>query len=283
MSKSTSKKQVSKFDSLAMSVAQTKAESLRFDDARFSALKVDLPCVVLPVMIQLANEMLATNPNKDLAKEVLEHKRVDALTKTEEIEAIGMAAVAAKGMCVFGRDEDGVPFTFHHMFYGFLKNAAACCHDMPGVLTSKLKAYKQATNRFVKVGPRRIYWYNGVTGALITNDDIGACSRPLRANTPMGEVTAVANSETIPSGSVARFDVVCLKPALIPMVKEWLAYGIYRGLGQWRNADKGQFQVKIGDTENFVGTYSFDDKEFDKMTADSEKVDADLEAADATV
>jgi hypothetical protein len=70
---------------------------------------------------------------------------------------------------------------------------------------------------------------------------IGECSRPLRADTMRGERVALAHSETCPVGTICEFEVVCLLPALEPLVVLCLDYGKLSGLGQWRNSGKGRF------------------------------------------
>jgi len=49
-----------------------------------------------------------------------------------------------------------------------------------------------------------------------------------------------------------EFSVVCMSEDHIPAVKEWLEYGYWNGLGQWRNAGKGRFVYEILDDEGNV-------------------------------
>lgn len=53
--------------------------------------------------------------------------------------------------------------------------------------------------------------------------------------------TSLANSEEIPAGSTCEFDVILLDDSHEKVVREWLDYGILRGIGQWRNSGKGRF------------------------------------------
>ena len=71
--------------------------------------------------------------------------------------------------------------------------------------------------------------------------DIGLCERPLRASTPQGERVALAISEEIPAGATMEFTITCMDEKDLKLVREWLDYGYYRGLGQWRNSGKGRF------------------------------------------
>lgn len=73
------------------------------------------------------------------------------------------------------------------------------------------------------------------------NGEITDCQRPLRAQTAQGERVSLANSEEIPAGSSCEFDVTLLDDSHEKVVREWLDYGILRGIGQWRNSGKGRF------------------------------------------
>lgn len=74
---------------------------------------------------------------------------------------------------------------------------------------------------------------------------MGDCQRPLRASTAQGERVALANSETVPAGSWCDVEITVLKDDLIKMVKECLAYGKLKGIGQWRNSSKGRFVFEL--------------------------------------
>ena len=52
---------------------------------------------------------------------------------------------------------------------------------------------------------------------------------------------SIANSETIPAGAFVEFTVLMLTDTHEKAVREWLNYGMLRGLGQWRNSGKGRF------------------------------------------
>lgn len=46
----------------------------------------------------------------------------------------------------------------------------------------------------------------------------------------------------MPEGTTAEFEVQLLDKAHEDVVREWLDYGRFYGLGQWRNADYGRFE-----------------------------------------
>ena len=103
-----------------------------------------------------------------------------------------------------------------------------------GKACAAIKAYKQAIDGLIFVEPRCIpYNLHGLK--------MDHCERILRANTPMGERTSIAKSESVPEGSTIEFSVVCFDPKLKDMVRECLDYGKFRGLGQWRSSGKGRF------------------------------------------
>ena len=99
--------------------------------------------------------------------------------------------------------------------------------------SGKLTAYKKVIDGLIFVSPRMI--------PIDINGTIGECQRPLRAQTAQGERVSLANSEEIPAGSTCEFDVTLLDDSHEKVVREWLDYGILRGIGQWRNSGKGRF------------------------------------------
>ena len=58
---------------------------------------------------------------------------------------------------------------------------------------------------------------------------------------------ALAESETIPAGSFIEFTIMTFDDGLWPTIDEWLQYGMYRGIGQWRNSGKGRFSYEYID------------------------------------
>lgn len=76
---------------------------------------------------------------------------------------------------------------------------------------------------------------------------LGSCQRPLRANTPQGEMIALSNSETVPAGSTVEFNILLLDEKHEKWIKELLEYDVLGGTGQWRNSGKGRFTVEYLD------------------------------------
>jgi hypothetical protein len=75
---------------------------------------------------------------------------------------------------------------------------------------------------------------------------MGVCERSLRVNTPQGERVALARSETVPVGSTVEFTLKVLPGEFTQQaVEDVLIYGSVAGLGSWRNAGNGSFQVEL--------------------------------------
>lgn len=96
-----------------------------------------------------------------------------------------------------------------------------------------IKAFKKVIDNCIFVYPRAI--------EINMSGPMGNCQRPLRAQTAQGERVALANSEAVPAGSWIEFTVKCLDDKNAAAVREWMNYGEYKGLGQWRNSGKGRF------------------------------------------
>lgn len=205
----------------------------------------------MKVKITFLEPVLGTWPNnKNIAEEFIASKAPDASTIEEEIAALGIDAVTEKGKTVFPRNEAGEPVLYDYQVKGFFKDACGMLRRIGGKdektgkkkaanLSGKLTAYKSVIDGLIFVQPRMI--------PIQVNGEIRDCQRPLRAQTMQGERVSLANSEEIPEGSTAEFEVLCLEKDHEAVVQEWLDYGILRGIGQWRNSGKGRFTYEIVD------------------------------------
>ena len=98
----------------------------------------------------------------------------------------------------------------------------------------------------ILVSPRKI--------PFVLSGEMGICQRPLRAQTAQGERVAISSSETVPEGSTIEFTVRCLNDDWVMALMEWLNYGQYNGMLQWRNSGKGAFVYEILDKDgNAIG------------------------------
>lgn len=199
----------------------------------------------LKVKLTLIEGMLGTSPaNEEVYREFIGSKSPDALSVQDEVAALGVDAVAEKGRTVFPRLEDGTPFVYDYQIKGFFKDACSMLSRLTGKdengkkkkavnESSKITAYKKVIDGLIFPKPRKI--------PVIFDGEMLDCQRPLRAQTAHGERVSLASSDEIPAGATLTFEVVCLDDSNVDAVKEWLDYGLLRGLGQWRNSGKGRF------------------------------------------
>lgn len=191
----------------------------------------------LKVEITFTEMILGTSSgNPEIHKEFIASKAPDAPSKEEEVAALGVDEVEKKEMTIFPKLEDGTPFVWDYQIRGFFKAACGMMKNVTGSESSKIKAYKKYIDGLVFVNERKI--------PLELAGEMGQLQRPLRGQTAQGERISLANSETCPAGTKLTFTVRVLKDDLMKAVIEWLDYGQYNGLGQWRNSGMGRFTWK---------------------------------------
>lgn len=186
------------------------------------------------VRLTFTEAILGTMPNnEDIYIDYIGSKAPDASTLEDEVAAIGADEVAEKGMTIFPKRADGTPFLYDYQIKGFFKDSCGGLRKVKGSESSKIKAFKKEIDKLIFVEPREIPFEDH--GMLET------CQRPLRAATPQGERISLASSEQISAGASVIFDIVMLSDEHKAAVIEWLDYGKYSGIGQWRNSGKGRF------------------------------------------
>lgn len=200
----------------------------------------------LNVRLTFIEPLLGASPNnEDVYRDFIGSKAPDAATVEDEVAALGVDAVAEKGMTVFPRMEDGTPCLYDYQIKGFFKDSCGGLRKVKTSQSSKIKAYKKEIDRLIFPEPRRI--------PIHFDGEIGECQRPLRAQTAQGERVSLAISEQIPAGATVEFTVVCLLDDHEKAVREWLDYGRLSGIGQWRNSGMGRFtweEVKPHEDKN---------------------------------
>lgn len=188
----------------------------------------------LKVKLTFTEPILGASPaNEDVYRDFIGSKAPDAATVDDEVAAIGADAVVEKGMTVFPRLEDGTPFLYDYQIKGFFKDTCSGLRKIKDTESSKIKAFKKEIDKLIFPEPRCI--------PIRFDGEIGECQRPLRAQTAQGERVSLAISEQAPAGASVEFTVVCLSDGHEKAVREWLDYGRYSGIGQWRNSGKGRF------------------------------------------
>lgn len=186
------------------------------------------------VKITFIEPVLGTSPaNEEVYRDFIGSKSPDAATVEDEVAALGTEAVVEKGMTVFPRMEDGTPFFYDYQIKGFFKDTCGGLRKVKGTESSKIKAFKKEIDKLIFVEPRQI--------PIRFEGEIGECQRPLRAQTAQGERISLAISEEIPAGATCEFSVVCLSDDHEKAAREWLDYGKWSGIGQWRNSGKGRY------------------------------------------
>ena len=201
----------------------------------------------LRVRVTFLEEVLGTaSSDPNVHSEFIASKAPDAPSREEEVAALGVEAVIEKGKTVFPRNAEGTPIFWNYQMRGYFKDSCGFLRSVPNTLSSKVKAYKKKIDGTIFVLEREIL--------INVNGEIGECQRPLRAQTMQGDRVALANSETVPAGSTCEFTIRCLIDDDIKLVREWLNYGIYHGMGQWRNSGKGALVWEELDSEgNVIG------------------------------
>lgn len=193
------------------------------------------------VRLTFTDEILGTSSgNPELHREFIASKAPDAQKMEDEVAALGVDAVEEKGMTVFPRLADGTPFLYDYQIRGFFKEICGAMKAISGTKSSKIKAHKKKIDNTIFVEPREIPL--DLHGMKMAN-----CQRPLRASTAQGERIALANSEVCPEGTSCEFEVLCMVDEDAAMLLEWLEYGKYKGIGQWRNSGKGRFTFEVID------------------------------------
>jgi hypothetical protein len=186
------------------------------------------------VKLTFTEPLLGTAPgDENIYREFIASQAPDASTGEDEIKAVGVDGVVGKGITVFPKLEDGTPFLYDYQVKGFFKDTCGGLRKVTGSESSKIKAYKKEIDKLIFPEPRKI--------PIAFSGEIGECQRPLRASTAQGDRVALAISEEIPAGATVEFSVVMLNDSHEKALREWLDYGCYSGIGQWRNSGKGRF------------------------------------------
>lgn len=189
----------------------------------------------LKVKITFTEPLLGTaSGNPEIHSTFIASKAPDAPSREEEVEALGIDEVEKKEMTVFARTATGRPCLWDYQIKGFFKNACYSLKTIPNTESEKIKAYKKVIDGLIFIKERQIPIY--------FEGQIGNLQRPLRAQTMQGERVALANSEMIPAGATITITIQLFNENQEALVKEWLDYGAFNGIGQWHNGSYGRFK-----------------------------------------
>ena len=153
-----------------------------------------------------------------------------------------------KGTTIFYWDQEkDLPCISDHMIYGFMKaSAEAISRTLPkknGTVMNSCSYTQSIINQHVRCKERFISFSED-----IARDENGApefLQRSLRAMTAQGPRVSLAKSEQVPEGSSIEFNLIVRKgsPLKEEHIKEIFENGAFCGIGQWRNAGYGMFEV----------------------------------------
>jgi hypothetical protein len=214
---------------------------------------------VYHVELTLTREMLGTVPkNREIYAQYI--ASVAALTDEQVAEELkSVENTEERGWTGFHINEEGLPFVFDYLIKGYLKET--CGHLRRGTsnLSKSLTAYKKVINGCVWPSPRQIVLNGDIEaidleitpdGIEVTNNPLQVLERSLRASTAQGERVTLARSDYVPAGTKLSFDLTILASVVTEKVlREWLDYGQFGGLGQWRSAGYGAFEYTLSKVE----------------------------------
>ena len=201
------------------------------------------------VRLTFVEPILGATPNDpEIYTRYLGANAPDAKKLSEELEDVGLTDMVDRGTNVFLSDKDGYPYLSNHTILGFFKESCGSIRRIPGkkYKSSSLAAYKARIDTLFRIEPRKIKFFTD--GELKGTDDtdiremIEIYQRPLRASTPQGDRVALASSEKLPEDTMIQFEIQLMDETHEKLVYEWLDYGFYHGIGQWRNGSYGQFE-----------------------------------------
>jgi len=206
----------------------------------------------IKIRITFTTPVLGSAPSDpDIYSQYIASNAPDAPNKQEEIEALGTEEVERKGKTVFLRDEDGNPLLWDYQIRGFFKHACGILKLLGEKNASaSIKAHKKYIDGMVFVyGPDKDGNLNADAALrkipISYDGEMDNLQRSLRAETAQGPRISLANSEMIHEGATAEFVIRLLNDKLEKAVYEWLDFGKYNGLGQWRNGSYGRFTYEI--------------------------------------
>jgi hypothetical protein len=201
----------------------------------------------MKVRVTFTEPLLGTKPaDPELHTRFVASKAPDHKTMEQEVAAHGAEEVEERGKTIFSKMEDGTPFLWNYQVEGFFKETCRILHKVPGSVTKKVltRGWIQEIDNYIFVEGmlpnmrRTIPLYMPIDLDLTATDN----QRPLRASTPQGERVALAHSEEAPAGTYIEFSVACFMDGDKDVIREWLDYGHWKGMGQWRNSGMGRFE-----------------------------------------
>jgi hypothetical protein len=188
------------------------------------------------VKIVFLTPVLGSQPsNPEIATEFIMKK--SGMSARPEDEEQYLPDLIDKGTTIFYRKDDG-PAVMNYQILGFLKEAGKVQN---GKVAGGVKNLRSKVGSQIFVSPRIIPLN------LPEGGEMDYLERPLRADTPRGQIVSLARSEMLPEGTWFKCSLEILSGELTEEVlRDLLDYGYYRGLGQWRNSGAfGTFRYEL--------------------------------------
>lgn len=148
-----------------------------------------------------------------------------------------------KSITIFNRDENGKPAISDVQLRGFFKDAFAFINKENKILTKKSgDAY--STDEYPRkwIGDRISFEKRYI---LLPETNIDIFERPIRCKTMQGERISITASERIKSPIEITFNVTTTDDVDLKILKLILDRGKFKGIGQWANAQFGNFTYTI--------------------------------------
>lgn len=218
------------------------------------------------VRMEFVTEMLGTAPmDPEVYAEYVPtaNAEITAEEMKEELDSLtaqdlsGEDEEAVRGKTIFRRLGDGTCALIDYMIRGFFKEACYACRQSRGTLSAKVTAYKKAIDLGVFVFPRFLPIHLPESlpaySEVLQREPEGPVedySRPLRADTAQGPRVAIATSELAHPGCWIEFELhTTSKKITEEVLREWLDYGKYSGIGQFRSGSFGRFTYELEEIE----------------------------------
>lgn len=166
---------------------------------------------------------------------------------------------AVKEDCPTCKGEKTVPII--DLEQGEVVEARQNCEHCKGkgvIVNEGITAYRSKIDKWLFVNPRRLYLNFG--GSIIqkpngANDGVtdGVLERPLRAQTAQGPRIALKRSEAVEVETFLEAVIIVLplgnKEFSEQRLRDWLDYGQFVGLGEWRSGGWGRFRYEFEKVE----------------------------------
>lgn len=245
---------------------------------------------------------LGSAPNSsDIYKRFIASKAPDAPTREEELLNTTVENVAAKGVNVFlRRSKTGAPCVGQHTVKGFYKESMTAVRRQGGTVCDNISGHKTKIAGNIVISPTYIDLKLptseivekteeefketgfGKAGVVVFPKEgryqevkLRTYDRPLRANTPQGEIVSIASSEMAPAGTEIEYDLKVEMDGLSEGIINMILRGNEHGTGQFRTSGEyGEFVAEIrneageivaNNTKSTIGCTSDDPEFYDKL------------------